>query len=201
MEHVRGLRYGPLTRSAVHLCVDMQRMFDADTPWASGAVGAALPAVREICRYKPASTIFTRFICPADAGAIKGQWARFYAACPELLKLDPRLFDIVPGLQEFTGVAAVYSRFVFSAFQDGTLQAMLRARSADTLVFSGVETDVCVLATVLGAIDIGYRVVIVEEGVASSNEQGHVAAMAGVLPRFDQQIEVVGVADALRDWR
>ena len=201
MDHVRGLRYGALPRSTVHLCIDMQRMFAEDSPWASGAVAAALPAVREICRYRSASTIFTRFICPADAGAVKGQWTRFYDACPQILRLDPRLFDIVPGLQEFAGTGAVYSRLVFSAFQDGALRDMLHRRSADTLVFSGVETDVCVLATVLGAIDDGYRVVIVEEAVASSNERGHRAALAGVLPRFDQQIEVVGVEDVLHDWQ
>ena len=33
----------------------------------------------------------------------------------------------------------------------------LRQREADALIVSGSETDVCVLATVLDAVDIGYR--------------------------------------------
>jgi nicotinamidase-related amidase len=120
-----------------------------------------------------------------------------YSQCPQVLTLDPRLFDLVPELTKVAGDATIFSRFVFSAFHDGELQSLLSERSADTLVFSGVETDVCVLTTALRAIDFGYRVVVVEEAVASSNRRGHEAAMTGIFPRFDQQVEVVGVAELL----
>jgi nicotinamidase-related amidase len=200
MDHIRGLRFGPLTPGTVHLCIDMQRLFAQDSPWASSAVASALPAAREICLRKPAATIFTRFICPRDLRTARGQWATFYAACPAIEKLDPRLFDIVPELAAISMEAEVVSRFVFSAFRGSQLQAMLGQRSAETLVFSGVETDICVLATVLEAIDLGYRVVVIEEAVASSNAMGHSSAMAGIFPRFDQQIEVVGVSELLGQW-
>jgi PhnB protein len=36
-------------------------------------------------------------------------------------------------------------------------------RRSDTLILTGAETDVCVLSTALGAIDHGYRVIIVED--------------------------------------
>lgn len=200
MDHIRGLRFGPLTQTATHLCIDMQRLFAQDSPWASGAVAAALPAAREICLRKPAATVFTQFFCPEDAQAVGGQWGAFYASCPAITKLDPRLFDIVPELAATAPDAERVSRFVFSAFRGSRLDAVLRQRSADTLVFSGVETDVCVLATVLEAIDRGYRVIVVEEAVASSNDVGHKSAMTGIFPRFDQQIEVVGVAELLSQW-
>lgn len=58
----------------------------------------------------------------------------------------------------------------------------------------------CVLATVFSAIDAGFRVIVVEEGVASSNEAGHRAALHGILPRFDQQVELVGVGELLSAW-
>ena len=35
----------------------------------------------------------------------------------------------------------------------------LRQREAEALIVSGSETDVCVLATVLDAVDIGYRII------------------------------------------
>jgi nicotinamidase-related amidase len=106
----------------------------------------------------------------------------------------------VPELARIAADAGVVSRFVFSAFQGGELQSLLAQRATDTLVFSGVETDVCVLATALQAIDRGYRVVVVDEAVASSNEAGHTAAMTGIFPRFDQQVEIVSVSDLLRHW-
>ena len=201
MDHIRGLRFGPLSRSAVHLCIDMQMLFAQDSPWASRAVAIASPAVKEICLRKPEATIFTRFICPDDPGAISGQWAAFYASCPELARLDPRLFDIVPELQAIAPQARTVNRFVFSAFHGSELLALLRRRATDTLVFSGVETDICVLATALRAIDFGYRVIVVEEAVASSNGPGHAAAMTGIFPRFDQQVEIVGVSDLLGRWK
>ncbi len=38
---------------------------------------------------------------------------------------------------------------------------------------SGSETDVCVLATVLDAVDLGYRVIVVRDAVCSSSDEGH----------------------------
>lgn len=200
MDHIRGLRFGPLGSSAMHLCVDMQAMFADDTPWASGAVRSILPAVREICTYKAASTIFTRFLCPRDGRALCGQWRHFYSDCPQMLAADPRLFDIVPELVPFVPPGRLADRYVFSVFEIAGLRPLLEARGVDTLVFSGVETDVCVLASVLRAIDIGYRVVVVEDAVASSNARGHDAALRGIFPRFDQQIETVRVAELMGQW-
>lgn len=46
------------------------------------------------------------------------------------------------------------------------LFAHSRQREVNTLIGSGSETDVCVLATVLDAVDMGYRVVIVRDANA-----------------------------------
>jgi nicotinamidase-related amidase len=200
MDHIRGLRYGPLKASTVHLCIDMQRLFAEDSPWASPAIARALPAVLEICRHKAAHSVFTRFMCPTGEQGVQGQWRRFYAGCPEMLRLDPRLFDLVDALKPFAAQGSIVCRYVFSAFEDPHLLALLKERSAEALVFSGVETDVCVLATILRAIDLGYRVIIVEEAVASSNAQGHAAALSAIFPRFDQQVELVGVNEVMRAW-
>jgi nicotinamidase-related amidase len=200
MDHIRGLRFGPPGRSALHLCIDMQRLFAEDSPWASAAVGEALPAIMEICRHKATKTVFTRFLCPTGSHGMRGQWRQFYIGRPEMLRLDPGLFELVDALHIFAGEGQIISRYVFSAFDDGSLQALLSEQSADTLIFSGIETDVCVLATALRAIDLGYRVIIVEDAVASSNPNGHQAALAGIFPRFDQQVELVTVNEILRAW-
>ena len=50
-----------------------------------------------------------------------------------------------------------YRQNRYSAFAEPRLIEHLRQRETDALIVSGSETDVCVLATVLDAVDIGYR--------------------------------------------
>ena len=62
------------------------------------------------------------------------------------------------------------------------------------------ETDVCVLSTALGAIDHGYRVIIAEDAVCSSSDQGHDSLFALFAQRFSQQIEVADTQTILTAW-
>jgi len=57
---------------------------------------------------------------------------------------------------------------------------------------TGSETDVCVLATVLGAVDHGYRVIVVTDAVCSSSDEGHDAMLKLYRERYSLQIEAVG---------
>lgn len=66
----------------------------------------------------------------------------------------------------------------------------LQAREANGLIVTGSETDVCVLATVLGAVDLGYRVILVRDAVCSSSDEGHDALMKLYHQRYTEQIEV-----------
>jgi nicotinamidase-related amidase len=54
---------------------------------------------------------------------------------------------------------------------------MLDGSKVDTLVVTGGETDICVLATVLGAVDRGFRMVLVSDAICSSADQTHDALM------------------------
>ena len=51
----------------------------------------------------------------------------------------------------------VFDKPVYSAFAGHKLHRHLQDRCTDTLVVTGSETDACVLATVIGAVDRGYR--------------------------------------------
>lgn len=54
-----------------------------------------------------------------------------------------------------------------NAFENTELQSILQSRSVNSLVITGLVTHGCVKATSLGAMELGYKVVLVEDGHSS----------------------------------
>ena len=79
----------------------------------------------------------------------------------------------MPPLAALCPTAIDIDKTRYSAFAELTLLAHLREREAGALIVSGSETDVCVLATVLDAVDLGYRVILVRDAVCSSSDEGY----------------------------
>ena len=77
---------------------------------------------------------------------------------------------------------------------------LLRRRGTDALVITGAETDVCVLAVVLDAVDLGYRVVLVTDAICSSSDATHDALLILYRNRFGQQIETITSEALLAGW-
>jgi nicotinamidase-related amidase len=68
------------------------------------------------------------------------------------------------------------------------------------LVITGAETDVCVLAAVMGAVDLGYRVVVPTDAVCSSSDETHDALLTLYRGRYGQQVETATSEEVLRAW-
>ena len=68
-------------------------------------------------------------------------------------KLGAPMIDLVPELAAFVPPAKVFDKHVSSPWIGTDLNELLRGASVDTIVISGGETDVCVQATVMGAIE------------------------------------------------
>lgn len=202
-----NLPFGPVGgqngRSAVHLCVDMQRLFVEETPWHTPWMPRVLPQVSELAAQYPARTIFTRFIPAETPTAAGGAWRRYYHKWAQMTRayLEPALTELVPELIPFTPPAGVFDKVTYSPWPDGRLHADLHARQIDTLVISGGETDICVLATVMGAVDLGYRVIVARDAVCSAADETHDAVLTLFARRLEQQIEVATVEDILRNWK
>ena len=81
------------------------------------------------------------------------------------------------------------------------LLSLLRARRADAVVITGAETDVCVLAAVLGAVDFGYRVVLATDALCSGSDATHDALLTLYRNRFSQQIEATDTETILSCWQ
>ena len=202
IEYISGLKFGALGPNTLHLCIDMQLMFALETKWASEAIWRALPGILKIGERYASKTVFARFVCPRDLSETTGQWTRFYADAEGMLSnnLHPSMMELLPELMKFVPPARIVDRKVFSALASTDLRVLLAQESTDTLVITGFETDVCVLATALAAIDLGYRVVLVKDAMASSNEAGEKAALHQVFSRFDQQIEVINSEELFGNW-
>jgi nicotinamidase-related amidase len=106
----------------------------------------------------------------------------------------------VPELSPYAPPATVIDKPTYSAFFGSALAAHLSQNHVSTVVVTGAETDVCVLSTVLDAVNRGLRVILVEDAVCSSSDAGHDALMAMYRMRFQNQIDLIG-AEALIDAR
>jgi len=116
-------------------------------------------------------------------------------------RLDPRLIQLVPPLAALVSPAIVIDKAHYSPFKEQAFLRFLARLGADALILSGGETDVCVLAAVMDAVDAGYRVVLAEDALCSVSDESHDAMLRHFGARFSQQIEVAPVEEILDGWR
>ena len=194
----KGLRFGPLGERWVHLCVDMQRMFAEDTEWHTPWMRRVLPNVVSVVELSPARTIFTRFIPAASASEAAGSWHRYYERWHRMTRdeLDPELIGLLPELAHYVPPARVVDKPVMSPWS-GTLRAELQGAGIEAIVVTGAETEVCVLAAMMGGIDLGYRMVLVTDAVCSGADETHDLMLRIYESRFGMQVEIVTAAELL----
>lgn len=182
-----------------HLCIDVQRMFAEETPWRAPWLERVLPAIEELAGRAPERTIFTRFLPPGTRDDASGAWRTYYDRWPDMVRerLDPRMLDLVPALARFVPPGRVFDKPIYSPWLSGELHRFLRQDGVERLVISGGESDICVLATILGAIDLGYHVVLPLDALFGSADETHDAVLDIYRSRFQTQLTIVGVSDLL----
>jgi nicotinamidase-related amidase len=188
---------------AAHLCVDMQNIFAKGGLWETPWMERVLPTIEALVSRHRERTVFSRFITPRHPEDRPGQWRSYFRRWEKATRLclpadEP---DLVPALIRYAPPAVVIDKPFYSAFSQSRLYDLLVARGVGTIVVTGAETDVCVLATVLSAVDLGFRVVLVQDALCSSSDEGHDALMTMYRTRFQEQIDLVK-SEELRDlWR
>ncbi|MBB3165397.1 isochorismatase family protein [Rhizobium laguerreae] len=183
-----------------HLCVDMQRMFAEDTPWHVPWMARVSPQIEELAGRHPSRTIFTRFLPPERADDMPGKWRDYYRKWWMMTgeHLPRGLSDLASSLAALVPPARYFDKRTYSPWIDGRLHAILQSERVDTLVVTGGETDVCVLATTLGAIDLGYRVIVLKDAVCSGADDTHDASLELLHDRFSVQLELIETEEFLR---
>jgi nicotinamidase-related amidase len=189
-------------RDAVHLCVDMQRIFAKGGIWETPWMERALPAIVALTERYAERTIFTRFITPERPQDRPGRWQKYFKRWELATRrnLAPGQLELLPELQRFVPPARIVDKPAYSAFNRSDLFDLLTEKHVGTVVVTGAETDVCVLSSVLSAVDRGFRVLIVEDGLCSSSDAGHDALMTLYRQRFHEQIELLSLEQLQSIW-
>ena len=196
------------------LVVDMQRAFlepgeAMEVPPARDVV----PRIGEliaIFRDKGLPVVFTRFTYSAEAPllvgelhpehrpAIPGAPAGLGRPSSSCLEGQDNV-RIVPDLEPRADELVIDKRY-YDGFNGTVLDGALRARGITTLVVTGTMTDICVLATVVGGFNREYRMVVVEDGVATLWPGIQDAALDIMGRAYARVTSAKAVADQLAAW-
>jgi nicotinamidase-related amidase len=205
----------PLERGRTALLiVDMQRAFlepgeAMEVPPARDIV----PRIQEllsIFREKALPAVFTRFTYSPDAPLLVGELHPEHKPAPPgarrgfglpsssclvgednvriVSELEPRVDELVVDKRYYDG------------FNGTALDGALRARGVTTLVITGTMSDICVLATVVGGFNREYRMIVVEDGVATLWPEIQRATLDIIRRAFARVVSAKEIADELAAW-
>lgn len=85
---------------------------------------------------------------------------------------DSRGSEIIPELRPEKDDIIIKKRW-YSGFVDTELPEILKKMNADTLVFAGVSTDICVQNNVASAYFSGYKTIVPPDCTASIDEEAY----------------------------
>jgi len=185
-----------------HIAIDMQRIVVEPTAWHSPTVADIIPNILKLSEAFSEQTLYARFTVPPNVESATGCWRDFYERWPMITRqeLDPHLLDLAPPLAKIAKADQVFDKPGFSIFSSPGLHDRLRKDGVGTLILSGTETDVCVYSSALGAVDLGYRVVLVEDALSSPDADAHRTVLQLLAPRLPQQIRVMSTAQLLAEF-
>ncbi len=135
--------------------------------------------------------VFFTTIAYEDPARQGGLWA---TKVPWLDKCrtGTRAVEIDPLLDPQPGDVLIVKHYP-SAFFRTDLEAILRARGVDTLLVAGCTTSVCVRATAIESMQLGFRTIVVQEAVGDFNDRLHAAHMRDLDARYADVMSVEGV--------
>ncbi len=209
-DQVLGLEPG---RTAL-LVIDMQRGFlDPGEAMEVPPAREIIPRIQALLglfREKRLPVVFTEFLyserVPLLVGELHPEHRRARSGGPRGFGLPSSsclegeenvhtVSDLAPRLDEL-----VIRKHWYDAFNGTPLDGALRARGVTSLVLTGTMTDICVLASVVGAFNREYRVVVVEDAVATLWPEIQRATLDIFRRAFARVVSAKEVADEVALW-
>jgi maleamate amidohydrolase len=126
--------------------------------------------------------------------------AAFLDKIPALLTLEAgsRWVEIDPRIAPHAG-EPVLNKLFASAFFGTVLSSFLAANACDSLIVTGASTSGCVRATVVDAIQHGYRPLVPREAVGDRNPEAHAANLYDIDTKYGDVISVDDVIAHLEE--
>jgi nicotinamidase-related amidase len=113
------------------------------------------------------------------------QFTRIAGLEPGRLDEDAPATQVHESVAPHRGDIIVIKRRV-SAFSGSDLDVVLRAKDVNELVLTGTMTGGAVLSTFLQAVDLDFRLTVLEDGCADYDEERHSVCMRRIFPRDGQ---------------
>ena len=200
--------------STALIVVDMQRGFvDPGEAMEVPPARESVPRIRaliDVFRAKGRPVVFTEFVyseaAPLLVGALHPEHRRAMPGAPRGFghpssschEDDPSV-TTVPALAPRPDELVIRKRW-YDAFAGTPLDGALRARGVDTLVVTGTMTDICVLATVVGAFNREYRITVVEDAVTTLWPEIQRATLDIIGRAYGRIASAKEIADVVGGW-
>jgi ureidoacrylate peracid hydrolase len=196
------------------LVVDMQRGFvDPGEAMEVPPARAMVPRLREVidaCRGRRVPVVFTEFVyserVPLRVGQLHPEHRRAAPGAPRGFGLpSSSCLDGDPSARTIEALAPrpdelVIRKHWYDAFAGTALDGALRALDVTSLVVTGTMTDICVLATVVGAFNREYRVTVVDDCVATLWPEIQHATLDIIGRAFGRVTSAADLQKALASW-
>ena len=199
--------------TALHVDDEQRGFVDAGEALEVPAAREAIPRIRalvDLFRAKGRPVIFTEFVyseaAPLLVGALHPEHQRAVAGAPRGFgRPSSNCHEDDPSVNTVAALAPRDDELVirkrwYDAFAGTPLDGALRARGIDTLVVTGTMTDICVLATVIGAFNHEYRVSVVEDAVTTLWPEIQRATLDIIGRAYGRVTSTKEVADVVGGW-
>jgi ureidoacrylate peracid hydrolase len=157
-----------------------------------------LPVVFTEFTYSPAAPLLVGELHPEHRPAVPGAPTGFgFPSSSCLLGEDNRRVvpEPAPRADEL-----VVGKHYYDGFNGTVLDGALRARGVTTLAVTGTMTDICVLATVIGGFNREYRLVVVEDAVATLWPEIQRATIDIIRRAYARVLSAKELADEVSRW-
>jgi nicotinamidase-related amidase len=164
----------PPSQTALVL-VDMQKESRYGIEGLDAVVAATVPVIAA-CRAAGVPVVYTRHVSRSDGIGLSNDEVRDDDGVPVYYRSDTAAVEVLDDLAPRPGDVVV-DKHRWSGFHATSLDLLLRGMGVRHLVVGGFTTDCCVLTTVYDAYALDYRVHLVSDMCAATNQGAHRSAV------------------------